>query len=119
MPNIFEKIIDKEIAANIVYEDEHTLAFHDINPQAPIHILVIPKKKGIRSIQEVDPITMGHITKAIQEVAKKLSIDKSGYRVITNNGEDAGQEIFHLHFHILGGGKLGRLHHQDDTHKAI
>ena len=63
------------------------MAFHDINPQAPIHILVIPKKKGIRNIQEVDPATMGHIVKAIQEVAKELSIDKSGYRVITNNGE--------------------------------
>ena len=119
MANIFEKIIDKEIGANIVYEDDFTLAFHDINPQAPIHILVIPKKKGIRNIQEVDPATMGHIVKAIQEVAKELSIDKSGYRVITNNGEDAGQEVDHLHFHILGGGRLGHLHHQDDTHKAM
>ena len=119
MANVFEKIIDKEIPANIVYEDEWTMAFHDIYPQAPIHILVIPKKKGIKCFQEVDFDTMTHLTKAIKEVAKKLSLDKSGYRLITNNGKDAGQEIEHLHFHILGGGKLGHLNHKDETHKAI
>jgi len=119
MANIFEKIIDGEIGANIVYEDEFTMAFHDINPQAPIHILVIPKKKGINGIQECDLQTIGHILKAIQQVATKLSLDKSGYRVITNNGKDAGQEVDHLHFHILGGAKLGHLHHQSQTHKAI
>lgn len=117
--NIFEKIIDKKIPANIVYEDENTLAFHDIDPQAPLHILVIPKKKGIVGIQNVDAATMGHLVIAIQNIATKLGLDKSGYRVITNNGNDAGQEVPHLHFHILGGTKLGHIHHQDNTHKSL
>jgi len=117
--NIFEKIIDKKIPANIVYEDEYALAFHDIDPQAPIHILVIPKKKGIKGIQDVDAATMGHLATAIQNVASELGLDKSGYRVITNNGDDAGQEVPHLHFHILGGNKLGHIHHQDNTHKSL
>jgi len=117
--NIFEKIIDKKIPANFVYEDEHTLAFHDIDPQAPVHILVIPKKKGIKGIQDVDAETMGHMTKAVQNVAKELGLDVSGYRVITNNGDDAGQEVPHLHFHILGGTRLGHIHHKDETHSAI
>jgi histidine triad (HIT) family protein len=115
--NIFEKIIAKEIPANIVYEDDHSLAFHDINPQAPIHTLVIPKK-SVNNIQNVDANTMGHLVVAIQNVASKLGLDKSGYRVITNNGEDAGQEVEHLHFHILGGTKLGHLHHKDESHKS-
>lgn len=117
--NIFEKIIDKQIPAQIIYEDDYALAFHDIDPQAPIHILVIPKKKGIKGMQDVDGDTMVHMTTAIQNVAKEMGLDGSGYRVITNNGDDAGQEVPHLHFHILGGTKLGHIHHRDDTHKAL
>ncbi|MDQ1339768.1 MAG: histidine triad family protein, partial [Campylobacterota bacterium] len=70
-------------------------------------------------IQNVDTATMGHLVAAIQNIATKLGLDKSGYRVITNNGNDAGQEVPHLHFHILGGTKLVHIHHQDNTHKSL
>ena len=115
--NVFEKIIKKEMPAQIVYEDDKTMAFHDINPQAPIHILVIPKK-AVQDIQCVDIETMGYLTKAIQEVAIKMGLDKTGYRIISNCGSDAGQEVFHLHFHILGGTTLGKAVNGDDHSKT-
>ncbi|MDR2905336.1 MAG: histidine triad nucleotide-binding protein [Helicobacteraceae bacterium] len=115
---IFTKIINKEIPCNKVYEDNYTLAFHDIDPQAPIHILVIPKVE-VPNFQSCDPETMGRLLKAAQEVAKLLKLDESGYRVVINNGKDAGQEVAHLHIHILGGAKLGHIHHQDRTHKEL
>lgn len=109
---LFCKIVNKEIPANIEMESEACLAFHDINPKAPVHILVIPKKH-VESFNEVDAETMAKLTPFIQEVAKKLGIDKSGYRVITNVGDDGGQEVKHLHFHILGGTKLKWGHFTD------
>jgi histidine triad (HIT) family protein len=112
---IFDKIIAKEIPSQVEYEDEHSLVFHDINPQAPIHLLAIPKKSGIVGFDDVDCDTMGHLIKAIQEVVKRMGLDKTGYRLVTNNGEDAGQEVPHIHFHILGGTKLGHVHHKDAT----
>jgi histidine triad (HIT) family protein len=102
---IFCKIIAGEIPSNKVLENEEFLAFNDINPIAPVHILVIPKKH-IKSLNEVDGQTMAKITEFIKEVAKKAGIFESGYRVITNIGENGGQEVSHLHFHILGGTKL-------------
>ncbi|MDR2151457.1 MAG: histidine triad nucleotide-binding protein [Helicobacteraceae bacterium] len=111
---IFTKIINREIAANRVYEDDHTLAFHDVDPQAPVHILVIPKKE-VKDFQSCDSETIGYLLYAAQAVAKKLKLDESGYRVVINNGRDAGQEIAHLHLHILGGAKLGHIRHQDRT----
>lgn len=117
--NIFEKIIAGEIPCDKEYEDDHTLAFHDIDPQAPVHILVIPKKSGIQGLQDCDAETMGHMLAAVQNVAKRLKLDESGYRVVTNNGADAGQEVPHLHFHILGGARLGHIHHRDETHKKL
>jgi histidine triad (HIT) family protein len=109
---IFCKIVNKEIPSNIILENEEFLAFHDINPKAPVHILVIPKIH-VDSFNEVLPQIMNGATKFMQDVAKELKLDKSGYRVITNIGDDGGQEVKHLHFHILGGAKLAWSHLSD------
>lgn len=103
--NVFEKIIKGEIPCNKVLENDDFLAFHDIAPKAPIHVLAIPKKFA-KDFQELNPQEMVGLTRFIQEVAKLLGLDKSGYRVISNIGVDGGQEIPYLHFHILGGAKL-------------
>ena len=117
---IFCKIVNKELPANIELENEDFLAFHDINPIAPIHILIIPKKH-IKSFQEVDPKTMEKMTPFIQEVAKKLGVDKDGYRLLTNVGENGGQEVLHLHFHLVGGAKLkwGNLANKTPNPKEV
>lgn len=103
---IFCKIINKEIPGDIVYEDENVLAFKDINPQAPIHIIVIPKKH-VKSVLEADSEMSVNIINAIQKIAKEQNIEEAGFRVITNCGKDAGQTVEHLHFHILAGKTLG------------
>ena len=106
---IFCKIINGEIPAEKVFEDEDVLAFKDINPAAPIHILVIPKKH-IKSLLELEPEDGNIIAKiyeTINKIAKDLEIEKEGFRVIVNCGKDAGQEVMHLHFHMLAGKKLG------------
>lgn len=102
---IFEKIVAGEIPSNKVLENDKFLAFHDINPKAPVHILIIPKQH-YANFQEMDPALMGEMTKFIQEVAITLGVDKSGYRLVTNCGENGGQEVMHLHFHLLGGTML-------------
>jgi histidine triad (HIT) family protein len=102
---IFKQIIDKKIPAKIVHEDDLCLAFRDISPQAPTHILVIPKKE-IRSLSEVteaDTALMGHLLMKCREIAVKEGLAEKGYRVVTNVGGDGGQTVFHLHLHILGG----------------
>ena len=106
---IFCKIVNKEVPTNFIYEDEEIVAFNDINPQAPIHILVIPKKhiSSLVDLNEEDENLIGKIFGVINKIAKKEGIDKNGFRVIMNCGEDAGQEVKHLHFHILAGKKLG------------
>ncbi|TDT71971.1 histidine triad (HIT) family protein [Hypnocyclicus thermotrophus] len=111
MASIFTKIINREIPADIVYETEDIIAFNDINPQAKYHILVVPKKEisTINDIQKEDTDLIGKIYLAIKEITKELGIDKTGYRVITNCNEDGGQEVFHIHFHILGGEKIGPM----------
>ena len=103
--NVFEKIVKGEIPCNKVLENDGFLAFHDIAPKAPVHVLVIPKKFA-KDFQELDPKEMVGLTRFIQEVAKVLGLHKSGYRIISNVGVDGGQEIPYLHFHILGGVKL-------------
>jgi histidine triad (HIT) family protein len=113
---LFCKIINKEIPSNIVAENEDFLAFHDINPKAPVHILAIPKKH-VESFNDVDAQTMAGMTNFIQEIAQEFNIDKSGYRVITNIGDNGGQEVKHLHFHILGGAKLAWGHFSDSDPK--
>ena len=106
---IFCKIVKKEIPASIVYEDEEILAFRDINPVAPVHILVIPKKHiiSVADIKNEDELLIGKIYTVINKIAQDEGINQNGFRVITNCGEDGGQEVKHLHFHILGGKKLG------------
>ena len=109
---IFAKIIAGEIPCNKVYEDEHILSFHDINPHAKVHVLVIPKKGHLTCMQDVTPEDsplIAHLMVKIPEIAKSLGLAEGGYRVITNNGTNAGQEVPHLHFHILGGEPLGKL----------
>ncbi|MHC1739216.1 MAG: histidine triad nucleotide-binding protein [Ignavibacteriaceae bacterium] len=109
MSTIFKKIIDKEIPAQIVFESETVLAFKDINPQAPVHVLIIPKKE-ISSIREVDPIKdatlMNELITAANKIAKDLGIYDSGFRLVFNAGTDGGQDVYHLHLHLLGGRKM-------------
>lgn len=106
MATIFKKIIDKEIPAKIVYEDEHCLAFHDIEPQAPTHLLVIPKKEipSLSDATQEDTALLGHIVNKCAHIAREQGLED--YRLVTNNGAGAGQSVFHLHFHILGGRPL-------------
>ena len=115
---IFCKIVEGEIPSNKILETEDAIAFHDINPKAPIHVLVIPKEH-VDSFQELTPDLMAKLTPFIQELTAKLGIDKSGYRIITNIGDEGGQEVHHLHFHILGGAKLVWDHRSEDPHKNI
>ena len=106
---LFCKIIKGEIPSNKVYEDEEILAFKDINPVAPIHILVIPKKHigSLAHMEKEDEAIVGKIYGVINKIAEEKGFKDSGYRVIVNCGKDAGQEVMHLHFHILAGAKFG------------
>ena len=108
MKNIFNKIINKEIKADIVFENDNVIAFKDINPAAPIHLLIIPKKniKTINDIQENDKELIGELFLAAKKIAKDYNIDKNGYRLIFNCNDDAGQSVFHIHMHLLAGRKL-------------
>ena len=101
--SIFKRIIDKEIPARIVYEDERCMAFHDVAPQAPTHLLVIPKKEipSVASLADEDSDLVGHMWMVIRDLAQQL--DLVGYRVVVNCGAEAGQTVDHLHFHLLGG----------------
>lgn len=105
---IFCKIADGEIPSKKILENNSFLAFYDINPQAKIHALVIPKEH-FASFDEATSECMSNATNFIQEVAKTLGVKNEGYRIITNIGSNGGQEVAHLHFHILGGEKLGKL----------
>ncbi|MBK8031920.1 MAG: histidine triad nucleotide-binding protein [Chloroflexi bacterium] len=111
MPTIFSKIVAGEIPADIVYQDERVTAFKDIHPLAPVHILIIPNKE-IATVDDVSPedeATLGHLFVVAKEVARKLGIAESGYRLIINCKGDGGQEVFHMHMHLLGGKKLGSM----------
>ena len=104
---LFEKIIAREIPADIVFEDEHCLAFRDISPQAPTHVLVIPKKPipSVDALGDEDADLMGHLWQVIRNLASELQLAE-GYRVVVNCGKDGGQTVDHLHFHLLGGRAL-------------
>ncbi|OKZ73598.1 MAG: histidine triad nucleotide-binding protein [Clostridium sp. 26_22] len=106
---LFCKIIKGEIPSTKVYEDEDILAFNDINPAAPIHILVIPKKhiESLAHMQKEDEAIVGKIYGVINKIAEEKDFKDNGYRVIVNCGKDAGQEVMHLHFHVLAGAKFG------------
>ena len=105
MSTIFKKIIDKKIPADIVYEDELCLAFKDVNPQAPVHVLLIPKKE-IRTLQDIkdeDEKLLGHMLLKIKEIANQLGLADDGYRTVINCNEHGGQTVYHLHIHLMGG----------------
>lgn len=108
MDCIFCKIIDKEIEANIRYEDDEVVAFDDIHPKTPIHILIIPKKHiaTLNDIDETNLSLVGKLMHTAQHIAKDLEIAEPGYRVIMNCNRDGGQEVFHIHLHLLGGKAL-------------
>ncbi len=105
MSCLFCKIVAKEIPATIVLENEHALAFRDIRPVAPTHVLVIPKKHvvSITEATDADGTMLGQLLLLARDVAKKEGLDQTGYRLVTNNGESAGQSVFHVHVHVLGG----------------
>ncbi|MGL4998883.1 MAG: histidine triad nucleotide-binding protein [Cetobacterium sp.] len=111
MATIFTKIINKEIPASIIFENDKVIAFKDINPIAPIHILVVPKKEipTLNDITAEDSDYLIAMYLAIKDIAKSLNISENGYRLITNCNSYGGQEVFHLHFHLLGGKKLGPM----------
>tara|TARA_B000000437_G_C11476257_1_gene236848 strand:+ start:171 stop:512 length:342 start_codon:yes stop_codon:yes gene_type:complete len=108
MSTIFSKIINKEIHADILFENDKILAFRDISPQAPVHFLVIPKKeiKTINDINEEDKSLIGELFIAAKEIAKKEGISEKGYRTIFNCNEHGGQTVYHIHLHVLGGRQL-------------
>lgn len=111
MPTIFEKIIAGEVPADIVYKDEHVTAFRDIHPRAPTHILIVPNKPipTVNDIQDGDEALIGRLFTVAREVARQEGIAKNGYRLIINCGEHGGQEVYHLHLHLLGGRPLGPM----------
>lgn len=106
MPTLFTKIIQREIPADIVYEDDHVVAFRDLNPQAPIHVLLVPREEvsGVVAVNQTGDHL--HLLYAARKVAEKLGVAESGYRLVINQGEDAGQTVSHLHVHLLGGREM-------------
>lgn len=104
---IFCKIANHDIESDYVYEDDLVCAFKDMNPQAPVHVLVVPKDHYDNIVDDVPGEVLAAMANAIKEVAKRTGIDKTGFRVIANTGEAAGQTVMHLHMHVLGGKPLG------------
>ncbi len=105
---IFCKIINNEIPAELIFEDDRIVAFNDVNPQAPIHILIIPKEHfaSLNDIPEEKEDILGHILLRARQIARNLGIDEQGYRIVLNTARDSGQEVFHIHFHLLGGRRM-------------
>jgi histidine triad (HIT) family protein len=106
---LFCRIAHGEIPAKKVYEDSEVVAFHDINPQAPTHVIVIPRKHipSLDDMSEADAATVGATLVRLAQIARDLHLNSDGYRVVGNNGEAAGQTVFHIHFHLLGGRNFG------------
>jgi histidine triad (HIT) family protein len=102
---LFCNMVDKKIAADVVFEDDHALAFRDIRPMAPTHVLVVPKKHvpAMRALAEGDVELVGRLMLAAAETARKLGLEAGGYRLVINDGDDAGQTVHHIHVHVLGG----------------
>ena len=107
--NIFTKIIAKQIPAKIVYEDDRVLAFRDIKPAAPVHVLIVPRREiaNVTAAQAEDDSLLGHLLTVAAEIARREGVADTGYRLVINNGRDAGQAVPHLHVHLLGGRALG------------
>jgi len=108
---LFLKIVNREIPADIVFQDERVTAFRDINPQAPTHILIIPNKliPSVNEVGEEDEALLGHLLTVARDIARQEGIAESGYRLLINCGDHGGQEIYHLHMHLFGGRPLGRM----------
>jgi len=115
---LFCKIAEGSIPSNKVYEDERFLVFHDIQPAAPTHVLIIPKKHiaTMNDAEGEDFALIGEMHRVAQEAAKKLGVAESGYRLINNCGSDSGQAVYHIHYHLLGGTRLGALVANSDSH---
>ncbi len=111
MSSVFSKIIRGELPCKKVFENERILAFHDIAPKAPVHILIIPKKEipDLQSVQGDDLTLIAEMASVAQKLATEFGIAEEGYRFLTNNGPDAGQVVDHLHFHLIGGKKLSHF----------
>jgi histidine triad (HIT) family protein len=111
MASIFSKIIAREIPAAILYEDELVIAFKDINPIAPVHILIVPKREipTVNDALPEDEQALGRLFTVAAKLAAEMGIAESGYRLMVNCNKDGGQEVFHLHMHLLGGKRLGRM----------
>src|SRR5438094_4702548 len=105
---IFEKITARQIPAKIIWEDDDAIAFHDVNPQAPVHVLIVPKRviPRVAAATSGDAELLGRMIVASGEIARKLGVAESGYRLVINNGRDAGESVPHLHVHLLGGRSL-------------
>ena len=105
---LFCKIVAGQIKAGVVYEDEHAVAFRDINPQAPVHVLVIPREHvaSLNDAGQWDAARLGHLLHVAARVARAQGVEKGGYRTVINTGADAGQSVFHVHVHVLGGRHL-------------
>jgi len=105
---IFEKIAAREIPAKIIHETDELVAFHDANPKAPVHVLIVPRRPIARigEAKADDAALLGRLLLAAPEIARKLGVAESGYRLVLNNGRDAGESVPHLHFHLLGGRSL-------------
>jgi histidine triad (HIT) family protein len=106
---IFEKIIAREIPARFIFEDEEIAAFHDVNPQAPVHFLVVPKKVIPRIAQAApeDQALLGRLLLVARDLAKELGLNEAGFRIVINNGRNGGETVPHLHVHVLGGRPMG------------
>ena len=111
MATIFTKIIQKEIPADIVYQDEDVTAFRDINPQAPVHILIVPNKEipTVNDIKAEDEVLIGRLFRAARKIAADEGVAENGYRILINCNRDGGQEVFHLHMHLFAGRPLGPM----------
>jgi len=117
---IFCKIVKGEVPSNKVYEDDEILAFHDVNPSAPVHILIVPKKhiKNLSNTKPSDSKTLGKIQVVSKNVAKKMGVENS-YRLATASGYDAGQRVFHIHYHLTGGWKKKTGEMRDELNKPV
>ena len=106
--SIFEMILDKELESEIIYEDQDIFSIKDINPIAPVHLLIIPKKRinTINDVSEEDTLLIGKMVQVAKKLAKEFEINESGYRLIFNTNDDGGQTIYHIHLHLIGGEKL-------------
>ncbi len=111
MKTLFEKMIDGEISADKVYEDENIFVIKDKYPKAPVHLLIITKRviADLQSLSEEDLPLIGEVFRVVQKLAKDFGLEEGGYRLLVNNGPNAGQTIYHLHFHLLGGRPLGPM----------